>query len=416
MIRVYLVDDEPLVLIGMQGMLDWHSLGYEVVGTARNGADALRGIEEIRPDIVVTDIVMPVMDGLTLAETCRKADAVLPVFIMLTSYEELDYLKRSMRFGAVEYLNKMELTAAGLSAALERARQVVEKETALRTPASPPDGSLELYRERLFLQLYGGLFTDHSVFERAISELDLHFDAPYYTVVLAQLQCVDADPDHLSALSAGVTGMAAVTLPRYLPCWVTGMDLRHFSVLVPLQTPQELRPRLEPILTRAGSILYNYFSTPLYWAAGVPVADILKAGHSQQTAFDLLPLLSSDQPVLFSPDPASPTDHRARLVAQVQEYIRQNLDKRLSLNDVASVFNFSPNYLSQLFARSGSSSFVEFVTAARIAAAKHLMATSDLKVYEISNRVGFESAFYFSKVFKKLEGVSPREYIQMVRN
>lgn len=416
MIRVYLVDDEPLVLIGMQGMLDWRSLGYEVVGTARNGAEALRGIEEIRPDVVVTDIVMPVMDGLTLAETCRKTDAALPVFIMLTSHEELDYLKRSMRFGAVEYLNKIELTASSLTAALERARQVVEKETALRTPTNPPGSRLEPYRERLFLQLYGGLFTDHSIFERAISELDLHFDAPYYTVVLAELQCGDADPDHLSILSAGVTGMAAETLPRYLPCWVTGMDLRHFSVLVPLQTPQELRPSLEPILTRAGSILYNYFSTPLYWAVGAPVTDILKASQSQQTAFDLLPLLSSDQPVLFSPDPAAPTDHRARLVAQVQEYIRQNLDKRLTLNDVASVFNFSPNYLSQLFARSGSSSFVEFVTAARIAAAKHLMATSDLKVYEISNRVGFESAFYFSKVFKKLEGVSPREYIQMVRN
>lgn len=416
MINVYLVDDEPLVLIGMQGMLDWHSLGYEVVGTARNGADALREIEKIHPDIVVTDVVMPVMDGLTLAETCRKLDAALPVFIMLTSYEELDYIKRSIRFGAVEYLNKMELTASGLAAALERARQIVEKETALRTPAIPSGGHLEQYRERLFLQLYGGLFTDHAAFDRIVSELDLHFDAPLYAVALAQLQCGKADPDQLSVLSAGVTSMAAKTLPRYLPCWVTGMDLRHFSVLVPLQTPQKLRARLEPVLTRAGSILYNYFSTPLYWAVGTPVADILQAGQSQQAAFDLLPLLSDAQPVLFSPDLTAPADHRARLVAQVQEYIRQNIDRRLSLNDVASVFNFSPNYLSQLFAHSGSSGFVEFVTAERIAAAKHLMATSDLKVYEISSRVGFESAFYFSKVFKKLEGISPREYIQRVRN
>lgn len=416
MIRVYLVDDEPLVLIGMQSMLDWRSLGYEVVGTARNGADALRDIEEIHPDIVIIDIVMPVMDGLTLAETCRRTDSALPVFIMLTSYEELDYIKRSMRFGAVEYLNKVDLTASSLTAALERARQVVEKEAALRAPALPVGGRLEPYRERLFLQLYGGLFTDHAVFDRVVSELGLHFDAPWHTVALAELQCGDADPDQLSVLSAGITGMAARTLPRYLPCWITGMDLRHFSVLVPLQTPQELRPRLEPVLTKAGGILYNYFSTPLRWAVGMPVADILQAGQSQQAAFDLLPLLSDAQPVLFSPDLAAPADHRVRLVAQVQEYIRQNIDKRLSLNDVASVFNFSPNYLSQLFAHSGSSGFVEFVTAARITAAKHLMATGDLKVYEISSRVGFESAFYFSKVFKKLEGISPREYIQRVRN
>ena len=57
----------------------------------------------------------------------------------------------------------------------------------------------------------------------------------------------------------------------------------------------------------------------------------------------------------------------------------------------------------------------EFVTATRITAAKELMASTDLKVYEISDKVGFDSAFYFSKVFKKLEGVSPREYMQRMK-
>lgn len=50
MTRVLLVDDEPLVLIGMQGMLNWAALGYEVVGTARNGAEALRAVQEKQPD------------------------------------------------------------------------------------------------------------------------------------------------------------------------------------------------------------------------------------------------------------------------------------------------------------------------------------------------------------------------------
>lgn len=58
---------------------------------------------------------------------------------------------------------------------------------------------------------------------------------------------------------------------------------------------------------------------------------------------------------------------------------------------------------------------MEFVTATRITAAKELMASTDLKVYEISDKVGFDSAFYFSKVFKKLEGVSPREYMQRMK-
>ena len=67
MIRVLLVDDEPLVLIGMRSMLDWAALGYELAGTARNGGEALEKIRELHPDIVVSDIRMPVLDGLQLA-------------------------------------------------------------------------------------------------------------------------------------------------------------------------------------------------------------------------------------------------------------------------------------------------------------------------------------------------------------
>lgn len=145
MTRVLLVDDEPLVLIGMQGMLNWAALGYEVVGTARNGAEALRAVQEKQPDIVVSDIRMPVMDGFALAEACHKDGSALPAFIMLTSYEEFDYVKRSMRLGVVDYLVKIDLTADSLTAALEHARATAEKEKKLRMP-SPAPVSLEIGR------------------------------------------------------------------------------------------------------------------------------------------------------------------------------------------------------------------------------------------------------------------------------
>jgi len=414
---VFLVDDEPLVLIGMQGMLDWATLGYEVVGTARNGAEAMKAIAETHPDIVVSDIRMPVLDGLALVEQCRQYDTALPAFIMLTSYEEFDYVKRSMRLGAVEYLVKMDLTPESLSAALDRARKVVQKETRLRAPSSNTAGSLESYRDRLFLQLYGGVFTTRDTFDKLCAELDLHFTAPQYAVAVAELQARDLPTEQLLTLSTGVVRMAGETMPKYRPCYVTGLDLRHFSVLFPLKKEEETESTLDTVLQRTGKILYNYFSAPLYWAVGRPVADVLSAGKSQHDAFAALPLLDESQPIAFYHEEAgTQLDHRARVVARVQEYIRQNLEKRLSLNDVASVFGFSPNYLSQLFAQNSESGFVEFVTSTRITAAKELMASTDWKVYEISDKLGFESAFYFSKVFKKLEGVSPREYMQKVRS
>lgn len=69
-------------------------------------------------------------------------------------------------------------------------------------------------------------------------------------------------------LSTGVTRMAAETLPKYRPCRVTAMDLRHFSVLLPLEADEDPETVLAPILKTAGQILYNYFSTAIYWAVG----------------------------------------------------------------------------------------------------------------------------------------------------
>lgn len=281
---------------------------------------------------------------------------------------------------------------------------------------SPAPVSLDTFRDRLFLQLYGGLFTDRAVFDRQCAELGVTFKAPRHIVAVGSLQTPDLPTSQLVTLSTGVTRMAAETLPKYRPCRVTAMDLRHFSVLLPLEADEDPEAVLAPILKTAGQILYNYFSTAIYWAVGRPVNDILKISESQHDAFAALPLLHEGETVAFYHEsPNTQLDHRAQVVGQVQQYIRDHLSERLTLNDVAAVFNFSPNYLSQLFAQNSESGFVEFVTATRITAAKELMASTDLKVYEISDKVGFDSAFYFSKVFKKLEGVSPREYMQRMK-
>lgn len=416
MIRVLLVDDEPLVLIGMQSMLNWQDMGYELVGTARNGGEALEKIRELRPDIVVSDIRMPVMDGLQLAAKCREEFGTLPVFIVLTSYEEFDYVRRSMTYGAVDYLVKMDLTPENLGAALSRAKEVVEKEKALHAPTDTVTVSLESYRDRFFIQLYSGMFANEPAIRNYCQELGLNLDASAYAVAIADIRNRELDTERQISLSSGVTRMAADILPKYLPCQVTGMDLRHFSVLLLLEDKNKLEEQLTPVLEKVNDILYKYFSATLWWAVGAPTETLDHIPQSQKTALSALPLLSIEAPIVFYRHEArTRLDHRARIVADVQDYIRKNPDKKLSLNDVAAVFNFSPSYLSQLFSQNGETSFVEFVTETRINAAKELMASTDLKIYEISERLGFESAFYFSKVFKKIEGISPRSYLHKIR-
>lgn len=126
MIKLLIVDDEPLVQIGIKSMINWADLGVEICGTAMNGEAALKLIEEYSPEIVITDIKMPKMNGWSL----RKLPGGLrqiPLFIFLTSYEEFQLIKQAMNYQAVDYLIKLELTPDSLTASVRRALERLEE-------------------------------------------------------------------------------------------------------------------------------------------------------------------------------------------------------------------------------------------------------------------------------------------------
>ena len=95
----------------------------------------------------------------------------------------------------------------------------------------------------------------------------------------------------------------------------------------------------------------------------------------------------------------------------VKKYIHEHVSERLSLNEVAAVFGISPNYLSQLFSKYNDTGFSEYINICKVNASKNLLENGQYKVYEVAEMMGFESAFYFSKVFKKVEGISPTDYV-----
>ena len=93
MYKLLIVDDEPLVQVGIKSMLDWASLNVEIIGTAANGEAALKIIEDQMPDIVITDIKMPILSGLELVRICRERFGSLPAFLILTSFEDFAMAK-----------------------------------------------------------------------------------------------------------------------------------------------------------------------------------------------------------------------------------------------------------------------------------------------------------------------------------
>jgi len=105
MYNVLLVDDEPFITEGLIDAVDWSAFGLEVVGSAENGKRALELLRQVPADVLITDISMPVMDGLTLIRQARELLPGLTV-IILSGYNEFDYLKEGMRLGIENYLLK----------------------------------------------------------------------------------------------------------------------------------------------------------------------------------------------------------------------------------------------------------------------------------------------------------------------
>ncbi|MGM0830580.1 MAG: response regulator transcription factor [Bacillota bacterium] len=105
MIRVMLVDDEPLILEGLKYILDWEDIGFTIVATAKNGLEALELSREIEFDVLITDIKMPELTGLELIERISKEKESIKS-IILSGFQEFDLVKKGLKLGIENYLLK----------------------------------------------------------------------------------------------------------------------------------------------------------------------------------------------------------------------------------------------------------------------------------------------------------------------
>lgn len=124
--RIVLVDDEQFVRKGIIALVDWEKIDYQVVGEASNGEDALTLILEEKPDVVLTDIRMPVFDGLKLIQQVKELATKIPKFIIVSGYNDFEYAQRAVRLGVTDFILKpidkeeLEKTFLTLTPVIER--------------------------------------------------------------------------------------------------------------------------------------------------------------------------------------------------------------------------------------------------------------------------------------------------------
>ena len=174
--RVLLVDDEEDIRVGISRKMNWAELGFVLVGEAENGQEALELAEALEPDVVLTDIKMPFMDGL---ELCRILSGRLPAskFVVFSGFDEFEYAKQAIRMNVFEYILK-PISAAELSGVLQRLKEQLDTERTERQSTEALrrryEESLPVLRELFYTRLLSGQIRPEQVQDRAARyEIDL---------------------------------------------------------------------------------------------------------------------------------------------------------------------------------------------------------------------------------------------------
>ncbi len=524
MLKVLIADDEPLVQIGLKSMINWTALGFEICGTAANGEAAYEMIDKHMPEIVIADIQMPCLSGLELAKKCREIYGRIPVFIILTSYEDFHYAKEALSFQAVDYLVKIDLTPELLTQALESAREVIESVLTRKSSSSSNALDVILFSERFFIRLLNNLFESPAQYQAQARSLSIDLD--YRCFCVAQVEILSGNPGEGNhALYTSTMHMFAELIEKYTTCRIIPLDNRFFAVLFYSNTkdlpnwPKEI----ETALQKTFSMLFGYYSVTMSATVGRTVTNIMDVSSSfydakqissftspdrqilfweeipaanqlrnvfnhsvfrkdltrafeeldesalHETLSDITELLSADNvhisqaldvsgsilhltltmlsngaeiaDSIFAAEPDGyrslyrmktigsiihwlntldkglcqefrihARDQKNFLVENTKKYIAEHLHERISLSGLADNFSVSPNYLSQLFKKYMGVGINEYISQKKITVSKELLKQPDLKIYEVAEQFGFESAFYYSKVFKKVTGISPTDF------
>lgn len=199
MLKVFLAEDEFIIREGIKNNIDWQAHGYEFCGEASDGELAFPLIQKTRPDILITDIKMPFVDGLALSRLVKKELPETEI-IILSGYEEFDYAKEAIQIGVARYLLK-PINGETLLQEIDSVAEIIldkqkEKEIREKYQKEMEENSL-----RDQMDLFQHLVTGDCSMEELLSvadKLDLKIMAPWYSIVLLKIQSMKHDYEEYS--------------------------------------------------------------------------------------------------------------------------------------------------------------------------------------------------------------------------
>lgn len=534
MLKVFLVEDESSIRENLRDNIVWQQYGYQFAGEASDGEMALPLIRKVKPDVLITDINMPFMDGLALAGIVKQEFPQMKV-IIISVHDDFEYAQRAIAAGVERYLLK-PVSRSALQKVLQEMREKIETEREqdnYREKYKEDMQEYEQFSRRIFFEkVFEGHLSVQEIYEQA-QKFSLEMDAASYNLAMVSLREKRVTEEHSkeSRLLAGKREELTRYFQRYPEFLIFRWNINTYGILLKGEEEQmdELKGKCREAIIR----ICSGNDSEIEWccAIGEPVkrlsmlpqvyskvnhmmsyrflkpgqhiltmetvsfvsraegeeslneVDIAKAdpeiiksflahgqaqevddfvdgyledqgealkskmfrdylmlsirfstiafveklGYSRQelledTYTDRMQVLSLNvedmrfymQELLHRAielsDQVMESQSR-KLIKRAIIYIEENYMKdSISLNEVSGAVEVSANYFSTVFRQEMGMTFTEYVTKKRMDKAKQLLRQTERPSGDIAAEVGFKDPHYFSYVFKKTQGCTPREY------
>lgn len=385
--KILFVDDDAIARKSIPSRVHWEEYGWEFLYAAKDGMEALEYMKTHQPDLILSDIKMPIMDGIQMA-IIAKDYYPSAKFIFLSGYKDFEYAQQALKLNAIDYLTKPVMTDTLISV-LKKADALIRQEQKINHVM---EKGYPTIRRQLISQL---MYTNFSqVDDDVFKAFDINLSNGFGTVGFIDLKTIDsiAAGDLLNLLQNGCRlfnelyygsfFISIDTTQLFFIFTANNTETRNEFLLKIQQMQQRLNQWFEENLHIHGTF---YYGTPF------------------QKLNDLYLSYQNAQKVR--------NNQSSSLLEQIRCYIQSEYrNPNLTLQSIANQFNINHCYLTSLYKEQYGINLYDYLIQIRMEKAAELLKTTDLKSYQIAELTGYNNSQYFSLSFKKYYGCTVTEF------
>ncbi|QTL99235.1 response regulator [Iocasia frigidifontis] len=375
MFKILIIEDEKPLLDKMVNNINWQKHGYQIF-QAVNGLEALSILQDEDIDILVTDIQMPGLNGIELVNKLREDYRDIKVLI-ISGHAEFEYAQQLIRLGVNEYLLK-PFRSQRLLEAVNEIRDGISRENKDKEELASLRNELSVYLNKNVRNDTLNWLTDDKFFEN--QSIIINNNQLYQLIKSGSEEELLKEVDHILKHIGGLKGDRQGLF-----------ILLNNLVLFTFQALKELGYDYQDMIKKIDNVYLEKVIN------GDNLLDLEK--WLKDFFLDVNSMVTCPK-----------NNQNEILIEEVKEHIKKNYQEGITLTELSQHFNVSSGYLSKLFLDYVGENFTDYLNMIRVNKAKELLKTTDKKIYQIADEIGFNDSFYFSSWFKRLVGVTPTTY------